>query len=117
LRTAQGFVNSPTQLEPQEFAIGKRWSSRYTVTDPKGVILYSEQEFRIVTREMVTVPAGTFNAFLIDGRGRNSSPIEFAIKRWYVPEFQRPVAREEIRMRDNKVIFDQRIELMSYKLA
>ena len=120
LRSRFGNVNSPTQLVPQEFAVGKRWSSRYTVTDRKGATFNSEQDFRIVAREMIEVPAGTFNAFLIDGRGRNTNPagpVEFTVRRWYVPEFQRPVVREQIDRRGDKVTFAERLELMSYKLA
>jgi len=119
-RTKEGYVYSPNQLVPSEFAIGKRWRTRYAVTDPKGVTFQSVQTIRIVAREEVTVPAGTFNAFRLEGRGRASNPavdIEYIVRRWYVPEFQRPVAREEVRRRDGKVIFGQRLELVSYKLA
>ena len=38
-------------------------------------------------------------------------------RRWYVPEFQRPVAREQVNRRDGKVIRTERLELLSYKLA
>jgi len=117
---SRGSVNTPAQLVPQEFAIGKRWQTRYDTTNSKGVTFQSEQSIRVVTREEVTVPAGTFNAFLLEGIGRNSNPTgptEFKVRRWYVPEFQRPVVREQISRRDNKVIFSQRLELLSYKLA
>jgi uncharacterized caspase-like protein len=119
-RHKDGFVYSPNQFVPQEFAVGKRWTTRYEVTDSKGVTFTAEMAIRIVAREEVTVPAGTFNAFLLDGRGENSNPagpVEFRVKRWYVPEFQRPVAREQVNRRDDKVIFTQRLELLSYKLA
>ncbi len=120
LRNRRGVVNSPAQLVPHEFAVGKRWSTRIDITDAKGVKYQSEQTIRVVTREEVTVPAGTFNAFLLDGRGRNTNPAgptEFTVRRWYVPEFQRPVAREQVNRRDNKVFSTERLELMAYKLA
>ncbi len=120
LRHRRGNVNSPAQYVPQEFAIGKRWGTRYDVTSPKGVTFQEEQNIHVVTREEVTVPAGTFNAFFLEGRGSNSNPagaIEFTTRRWFVPEFQRPVARERASRRDNKVFHTERLELVSYKLA
>ena len=120
LRTRGGFSNSPAQLVPQEFSVGKRWSVRTDVTDPKGVTFSAEQTIRILRREEVTVPAGTFNAFLLEGRGRNTNPagpVEFVVRRWYVPEFQRPVVREQVNRRDKKIIGAERLELMAYKLA
>jgi hypothetical protein len=57
---------------------------------------------------------------VLEGRGRSESPegpVDFTVRRWYVPEFQRPVVREEIRRRDGKVLRTERLELMSYVLA
>ncbi|MBI3376422.1 MAG: hypothetical protein HY017_32295 [Betaproteobacteria bacterium] len=66
----------------------------------------------------MTVPAGTFHAFKLLGVGRRSdTSIEYEIRRWYVPEFQRPVVREEKRWQYRRLIYTQRLELVSYKLA
>jgi len=119
-RTKEGYVFSPNQLAPSEFAVGRRWRTRFDVTDPKGVTFQSEQRIRITARERVTVPAGSFNAFRLEGRGHSSNPrgaTEIEIRRWHVPAFQWPVAREELRTRGGKVISTQRLELLSYKLA
>jgi hypothetical protein len=121
-RSRDGYGYSPNQFVPQEFAVGKRWRTRFDVTDPRGVILerQHEQTIRIVAREEVTVPAGTFHAFHLEGRGRATRPegdVEYTVRRWYVPEFQRPVAREEVRQRGDRVPYTQRLELVSYKLA
>jgi Caspase domain len=120
LRSRRGASNTPSQLVPHEFAVGKRWTARSNVTDTKGITFQSEQTIRVLTREEVTVPAGKFFAFLLEGKGRNTNPagpVEFLVRRWYVPEFQRPVAREEVRRRENKVFSTERLELLSYKLA
>jgi hypothetical protein len=119
-RTRDGFVFSPNQLAPSEFAVGKRWRTQFEVTDRKGVTWHSEQEIRITARERVTVPAGSFNAFRLEGRGRAANPAgvtETEIRRWHVPAFQWPVAREEVRRRGGKVLLAQRLEMVSYKLA
>jgi hypothetical protein len=119
-RSRFGVVNTAAQLVPHEFAIGRRWSTRYETTNAKGDTFMSEAVIRIVTREEVTVPAGTFYAFLLETRGRNDNPagpVEWLVKRWYVPEFQRPVIRDQVSRRDKKVTFRERIELVAYKLA
>ncbi len=120
LRSRGGFSNSPAQLVPLEFSVGRRWSVRTEVTDPKGGTFTAEQTIRILRREAVTVPAGSFNAYLLEGRGQRTNPaglIDFVIRRWYVPEFQRPVAREQVNRRDKKIIGTERLELVAYKLA
>ena len=120
LRSRGGFSNSPAQLVPLEFSVGRRWSVRTEVTDPKGGTFTAEQTIRILRREAVTVPAGSFNPYLLEGRGQRTNPagpIDFVIRRWYVPEFQRPVAREQVNRRDKKIIGTERLELVAYKLA
>ncbi len=119
-RTNQGYVFSPNQLAPSEFAVGKRWNTRFEVTNPKGDKYQSQQAIRIVVRQEVTVPAGTFNAFRLEGRGRNSDPrgaTSVYVTRWFVPELQRPVLREETLWRGGEVVYTQRLELVSYTLA
>jgi uncharacterized caspase-like protein len=119
-RTTAGLVFSPNQLAPSEFAVGKRWRTEFEVTDPKGVTWHSAQEIRITARERVTVPAGSFNAFRLEGRGQSANPAgatEAEIRRWHVPDFQWPVLREEVRRRAGKVISAQRLELLAYTLA
>jgi len=66
------------------------------------------------------VPAGSFNAFRLEGRGQSANPAgatEAEIRRWHVPDFQWPVLREEVRRRAGKVISAQRLELLAYTLA
>ena len=66
------------------------------------------------------VPAGTFNAFRLEGRGHSANPAgatDAEIRRWHVPAFQWPVAREEVRRRAGAVISTQRLELLAYTLA
>jgi hypothetical protein len=69
LKRSGGRIYSPNQLEPLDYTVGKRWTTQFYLTTPKGRAGRSEMELRIVGREPVTVPAGTFNAFRIEGRG------------------------------------------------
>jgi len=73
-----------------------------------------------VARERVTVPAGSFNAFRLEARGTSSppqGPTESQVTRWHIPDFQWPVARDEVRRRGGKEVFTERLEMLSYKLA
>ncbi len=119
-RNRQGYANSPNQFVPLEFQVGKRWRAQFEVTDPQGVTWHAEQELRIVARERVTVPAGSFNAFRLEARGTSSppqGPTESQVTRWHIPDFQWPVARDEVRRRGGKEVFTERLEMLSYKLA
>ena len=49
--------------------MGKQWVTQFRITTRKGKSGLNEMELRIVAREKITVPAGTFNAFRIEGRG------------------------------------------------
>ena len=65
-----------------------------------------EMELRIVGRESVTVPAGTFNAFRIEGRGVfsiESGGVEVTtLIKWVAPDrLRREVAMEETRERSS----------------
>ena len=76
-------------------------------------------EFRIVGREKVTVPAGTFDAFLVVGQGfsnagQNSTVI--STKRWFAPEQSRqPIVAEETRRAGSGFQALDRRELVSFK--
>jgi uncharacterized caspase-like protein/uncharacterized membrane protein YgcG len=102
LRRAGGRIYSPNQLEPLEYVVGKQWVTQYRITTPKGGTGRNEMELRIVAREPVTVPAGTFNAFRIEGRGvfeEESGRVEVTkLTKWAAPErLRREVAMEETR--------------------
>ena len=80
-------------------------------------------EFRIVAKEKVTVPAGTFECFRIEGIGVNRQlprpDVDLFLTQWRAPELvRRPIAVEE---RKRHVIrghvtdfFDERRELVSF---
>jgi hypothetical protein len=117
--TPDGFRFTPNQLNPLEFAVGKRWVTSFVVTTPAGTSAASEFDLRFVTREPITVPAGTFNAFRAESRGVTQFPqgtVRSEVKTWRAPELLRAfVAREEIRQLNGRVFLAERSELVSYK--
>jgi hypothetical protein len=90
---------TPRQDQPTEYAIGKKWSTRFGVINPSGRTGESEFEFRITRREKITVPAGSFECFVIEGEGYTVLPIgkvEMKNVRWMAPDkVRRPVAMEQ----------------------
>ena len=90
---------TPRQDQPLEYAIGKKWKTRFSVVNRHGARFNTEIEFRITRRENVTVPAGAFGCFVIEGAGysANEHGVWFAIAstRWMAPDRVRsPVISE-----------------------
>jgi len=124
LRRPGGRVYTPNQLEPVDYAIGKQWRTEFRITTPRGTEGETEMDLKIAARESITVPAGTFNAFRIEGRGvfndpGHRHPEETLLRKWVAPDRLRfPVALEEIRQRGGKrghVVQSRRLELTAFK--
>ena len=125
---------TPRQDLPLEYAIGKKWKTRFSVANAKGRKADSEFEFRITRREKVTVPAGTFDCFVIEGDGYSINDQGFRIrlgfKRWMAPDkVRRPIITESFRKIEGrvgaprrgdfrgpvgKVLNNERFELVAY---
>ncbi len=140
LRRSGGRIYSPNQLEPLEYTVGRRWTTQFFLTTPKGKAGRTEMELRIVAREPVTVPAGTFDAFRIEGRGvfeDEKGKLEVThLTKWMEPDrVRRYVLMEETREMSGgrqslgrrrsrgaqhggpRITRSQRWELVSYKQA
>jgi hypothetical protein len=120
IRLADGRVVKGAQNYPQELSVGKRWQTRFTTTFPNGTSVAAQFTFTIAARENVTVPAGTFNAFRIDGIGHSTAPNGHAVlienRRYLAPEHCRlPVIFQELRRMQGKLMFAERGELVSFK--
>ena len=135
LRRQGGREYTANQSEPLEYVVGKQWSTQYRITTLDGNSGRTEMDLRIAARETITVPAGTFNAFRIEGRGifqQESGRVEITtLRKWVAPDrLRREVAMEETRetSRDvrsdgkrrridraqSRVTQSQRWELMSF---
>jgi hypothetical protein len=125
IRTRNGQTFTPRQDQPLEFAVGRRWTAQYTRSRDGKVGARVTEQFRIVAREAVTVPAGTFNCFRVEMSGTHfrpggQPPIDSMATFWYAPEtVRRPVARDRTNRTVEKghvrTIFSDRIELVSFK--
>lgn len=118
-RTPEGRSFSANQNVPFEYAVGKQWSTRFTAIGVDRDIRMADMQFRIVTRESITVPDGTFNAFRVEGHGRSfgRGPAgEIRRTEWFAPDKVRASVAWELRRRaGRKTHTSERVELVSYK--
>ena len=88
--------DSPVQWTPAEFQIGKKWTAAFRLTkgDNSSNAYYDMQ---IVKRETISVPAGSFDTFRIEGEGWNTTKgSRLDLKLWLVPGINFPIRREMI---------------------
>ena len=120
VKTPDGRRFTAPQLLPLEYALGKRWATRF-----EGPIQYDGSpgdfifEFQITAREPVVVPAGTFNAFRLEGRGTVASRYGIAPQErrfWVAPDKSRRVIASDSTSR-TRMGFNlaERIELVSFR--
>ena len=121
-RTHRGGRFSPRQQYPLEYAVGKRWTTRFESTNRQGAVGMSVLDLHIAARERITVPAGTFDAFRIEGHGfTNGLPVgvvEMRPKWWMAPDQVRlPIRAEDNRTatRGKRILVAQRTDLVSFK--
>jgi hypothetical protein len=112
------------QEMPLEYQVGKRWTSQFEVEGPGRGERVVTLEFRITGRERVTVPAGTFDCFHIEGRGVGRQPgrpdSDIFLQHWRAPDLVRRAIAGEERVRTTlnghvKELFRDRRELVAFK--
>jgi hypothetical protein len=118
-RLHDGRTFGPNQIAPRDFSVGKRWSSRFTGSSPKGGAYSAEFNMRIVGKERVSIPAGTFDAFRLEVRGDVNQPaghVGIELTAWYAPEkVRRYIARHELRRFNGREVFAERQELAKFQ--
>jgi hypothetical protein len=120
LRMRNGIRFTPNQTLPLEYSVGKRWATRFNITAPNGQTGSAAGEVRVAGRDMITVPAGTFDAFRIeirtDGYGFGQPPSTHQINYWMAPgKVRLQIVREALQSRDRRPYLAERYELTSFK--
>ena len=126
-QSADGRRYTGNQMQPLEFAVGRQWTTRFELANATGNQWVSEYTFRITTREKISVPAGTFDCFRIEGKGISrpvlgSGSTTLMNNFWMAPDVCRHVIKQEINRtaygpRGPSVIENNRFELLSFKQA
>lgn len=124
-RAGDGRRYTAFQQQPTEFALGKAWITRFRLLGRREVEFESFYRYRIVGRETVSVPAGRFDCFRVEGRGESRLPdghgsTMLVNNYWMAPEVcRRPVQWEIERVRyprrgASRVLQNERFALEAY---
>jgi hypothetical protein len=100
LRNSKGQFEAPRQFFPAELQVGKRWTTRVAQLRDDGAERALDLNGRVLRRERLTVPAGTFDTYLIvmtgyQLRSNGDFPVEWKI--WVAPGVPFDIATEFVR--------------------
>jgi hypothetical protein len=112
-----GRLLTASQFFVPEYSVGKRWTTRFRLTRVRGSSDDVELDFRVAGRESITVPAGTFDAFKVEGNGFvRAAGARWNYVYWIAPEkVRRFIAMEYVnRRRDGRFSMADRYELVSF---
>ena len=116
LKHLTGVFSEPRQFYPSEFFIGKRWKSEFRQDRFNGLSYTFRFTLRVVAREKITVPAGTFDAWRIESEGFN---IQLGARQtnkiWVVPGINADIANEtQVRLSNGRITQFDRQELVKF---
>ncbi len=103
IRTIAGATLDPYQqwIPSGEYQVGKKWHTRSIMTLKEGKSLWVELEGRVVARETITVPAGSFDTYKMEMEQIAQDGTRLKITYWGQPDWG--VAVRQIReIRDNR---------------
>jgi hypothetical protein len=69
IRRPDGATFGPNQFYATEYALGKKWNTRYSIVLANGTPDTVDLDLKVVARESITVPAGTFDTFRVEATG------------------------------------------------
>jgi hypothetical protein len=113
-----GSEGGAAQFYTAEYSIGKKWTARYKVKGKDGREWATEYIFKVVSREKISLPAGEFDAFKVEGTGANTLGMNLKFTYWIAPErVRRPLATEFVSQgsKTGKLFVDERHELVSFR--
>jgi hypothetical protein len=113
-----GAEGGAAQFYPAEYTIGKKWTARYHVKGKDGKEWSTQYFFKVVGKEKITVPAGEFDAFKVEGQGSMTLGARLQFNYWVAPDkVRRPLVTEFIShcSKSGTVFANERFELQSYR--
>ena len=117
LANPRGGFSTPRQFYPAEMYVGKKWRTVFKQSRTGGTVYTFRYDMKVVGREKITVPAGTFDAFKIEARGFNMQ-LNARLERniWVAPGVSGDIAHEIfVRLRNGAIEQNDRQELVSFK--
>lgn len=118
LKSSNPNVNSPTQFLPDEYVVGRQWTTQFQVANLRtGTKDEADVHLEVAARATITVPAGMFDTFRMERRGgtvHDGAALHHIL--WVALSVRRPTAAENaIRNRKGEALVSERIELISNK--
>ena len=99
---------SATQFYPAEYAMGRKWDARLR----QG----GEIRFKVAAKELIGVPAGTFEAFRVEGTGHGSGGERWKSNFWVAAEIsRRPIALDVVISKGARYLVAERRELSEFR--
>ena len=115
IKNWQGTYDPPVGGYPVELQVGKKWSGRSSSTFTDGNVYNLQFEGKIIGRETVTVPAGTFQTYVVRATVYSSGGSSFVQTFWVDPHYGAAVKFENIGRRGNQIVRSDRHELTALK--
>jgi uncharacterized caspase-like protein len=118
-RNAVGSMGTPRQFYPAELAVGKRWRTMFIQNQQGGFRYTFRYDVKVVAKERITVPAGSFETYRLEAVGYNVQ-LGARITRtiWVAPGINADIAEDyEVRLRSGQLDTTRRTELVSFKQA
>jgi uncharacterized caspase-like protein len=118
IKLANGTRYVNAQHMVPEYSLGKRWTARHRLTLANGGTYDSQVNYKVVAMENVTVPAGVFNAFRVEGDGWSQGDKgTFRVQNtyWIATGVRRVIGFETRQTHTSgKVVKYERVELTAY---
>jgi hypothetical protein len=117
LKWPDGSRFGASQFYVGEYSVGKKWTTRYSADYANGHKDAVEYDFKVVGTETVTVPAGTFDTFRVEGYGWViGAGVSLHVKYWVAPDkVRRAIAVETLwRNKGNRITKSDRNELVAH---
>ena len=116
VRAPDGRTWTPYQFFIDDYQVGKRWQAQFRLTQGDGTQASVRFDLRVVGRERITLPGGTFDALRIEASGVNlSDGTTLERSAWVAPDKMRGfLALESVVRREGQMIAGERTELLGY---
>jgi hypothetical protein len=118
-RNLRGDFDTVRQFYPANLFVGKQWRTHFKQTRANGTVYTFRYDLKVVGKERVTVPAGTFDTYKIEARGANME-LGYNLQRniWVAPGVNADIVHEQLmRKRNGQIDQHERQELVRYPSA
>lgn len=113
IKNRGGTYDPPFGGLPVELQVGKKWSNRSSNTWTDGSVYSLQQDAKIIGRETVTVPAGTFQTFVVQTTTYASNGSTTVGKWWVDPRYGPAVKFEIIGRNGGRIFRSDRHEMVA----